>query len=285
MAMMRSKYAEGVLKGLKENNQLEKMDYLSFHPYSYNPDESYPLIDQLQSIVNKYDPNVKLFQNENGAPSENHAYHAIRNYPWSEISQAKWFMRRMVGDRIRNIRSCIFNIADMRYNEVLLSMGLLRTNLQLEIIYKKPAYYAVQRMISFLDDDVKPISMCSSFKQTAFAEKPNGESVLPVLMEYKSAATRTISMAKFEKKGTPAVMVWYNDNIPSDDFKWDETDITIMNTVFKDPVYVEMITGKVFEIKESDWKVSGNNTKFNRLPVWDSPMMLAERSQIYKDKQ
>ena len=283
MAMMRPMFAERVIKGLKEAGQLKTMDYASFHPYSYNPDESYPEIDKLKTMIHKYDPNIKLFQNENGAPSENHAYHAIRNYPWSEIIQAKWYMRRMVGDRVRDIRSCIFNIVDMRYNEVLLSMGLLRSNLQLEVIYRKPAYYGVKRMISFLDDGVKPVGISSSLNLTSLRDNLDVNASPQVTMTYRSSATKSISMAAFEKNGTPVVLLWYNDKIPNNDFIWDQTAITIMNTHFKDPVYVEMITGKVFEIKKDEWSVSGKDTQFKKLPIWDSPMMLVERSQVYFD--
>ena len=49
---------------------------------------------------------------------------------------------------------------------------------------------------------------------------------------------------------------------------------------FVDPVYVEMISGKVYEIDKSDWKNEGDHTRFKKLPIWDSPIMIAERSLV-----
>lgn len=279
------KLAEEVFEILKINNKLELVDYLTYHPYSFNPDDSYPEVEKLNAIIQSYNPNIKLFQGENAAPSDNHyVYHALNNYPWTEISQAKWYMRRMAGDRVRDIRTSVFSIIDMRYNEVLLSMGLLRSNLKREVIYKKPAYYAVQHMVSIFDDDVKPVGIAAAQKQTVTGTMPDQSGQLTV-MEYKSDASRTISLARFEKEGKPIILIWYNDKIPSDDFKWDLTDFTIMNTIFQDPVYVEMISGKVYEIDKSNYTISGQDSRFKKLPVWDSAIMIAERSQVNLKKE
>ena len=74
--------------------------------------------------------------------------------------------------------------------------------------------------------------------------------------------------------------MWYSDEIPSDELAWDKVDVTIKGAAFRDPVYVEMITGKVFELGRSAWKSDGGNTTLTQLPMWDSPMMLAERAQV-----
>ncbi len=47
------------------------------------------------------------------------------------------------------------------------------------------------------------------------------------------------------------------DQIPSDELKWDLVDLTIKKAAFKDPVYVEVITGKVYELGKSAWKSAG----------------------------
>ena len=41
-----------------------------------------------------------------------------------------------------------------------------------------------------------------------------------------------------------------------------------------------MITGKVFEIDKATLKNKGNDVQLKNLPVWDSPVMIAERSQV-----
>jgi hypothetical protein len=199
-----------------------------------------------------------VYQGEAGCPSILEWTHALANYPWTEYSQAKWDLRRMAGDRVRGIPSSIFTIIDLRYTDMLQSFGLIRSNLQHQFIYKRPAYYGVQHMASFFDDEVKPV----------------GE------LEYVSNSPRKMTVAGFEKQSTPVVLVWHNNAVPSDDLRWDSVVLTVRNVTFRDPVYVEMITGKVYQLDENTCNNDGTDVKFTQLPVWDSPVMIAERPQV-----
>lgn len=251
-------FAEGVFKILKENNKLKIIDYLSYHPYSKNPDDSYPNVEKLKALAESYNSNIQLFQGENGCPSQLEWTHALLYHPWTEISQAKWLMRRMAGDHVRFIPTSIFTIIDLHYFNMLQSFGLIRSNLLQEVIYKRPSYYGVRHMVSFFDDSVEPTG----------------------ILEYSSNAYRKITVAGFKKEGTPVTLIWYNDQIPSDEMKWDIVNLTIKNTNFKDPVYVEMVSGKVYEIDKADWENKEGNVIFKNLPVWDSIIMIAEHSQV-----
>jgi polysaccharide biosynthesis protein PslG len=247
-----------LLDALKAKNKLDLVDYWAYHPYVNNPDDCYPLVDKFVSILKSYNPKFKIYQGEVGCPSQLEWTHALAYYPWTEYSQAKWELRRMAGDRVRNIPSSVFTIIDLKYTNMLQSFGLIRSNLLHDIIYKRPSYFGVQHMVSFFDDDA-----------IAMGEMP-----------YESDSNRKMSVAGFKKGGKPVLLVWYNDRIPTDDLKWDPISITVKGVKFQDPVYVEMITGKVFEIDRSALKIIGENTSFIKLPVWDSPVMIAERSQV-----
>ena len=251
-------FTEEVFKILKTNSKLDLVDRLTYHPYTNNPDDSYAAVEKLEAIKNLYNPKIKLYQGENGSPSQLEWTHALNYYPWTEISQAKWFMRRMAGDRMRNIPTSIFTIIDLRYTNMLQSFGLIRSNLLHEIIYKRPSYYGVQHMVSFFDDSVEPV----------------GE------LQYKSNAYRKMTVAGFRNEGSPVALFWYKDQIPGDEMKWDLVTLTIANTTFKDPVLVEMISGKIFEIDSADWEKKDASVIFKKLPVWDSVMMIAERSKV-----
>ncbi len=251
-------FAEGVFKILKENNKLDLVDILTYHPYTNNPDDSYADVEKLEALKNTYNPKIQLFQGENGCPSILEWTHALANYPWTEISQAKWFMRRMAGDRIYNIPTSIFTIIDLQYYNMLQSFGLIRSTVRHDVIYKKPSYYGVQHMVSVFDDSVKP----------------EGKLI------FKSNATREMTVAGFKKGDSPLVLTWYKDQIPNDEMKWDLVNLTIKNVNFKDPVYVEVISGKVFEINKQDWSNKDSDVTFRNLPLWDSVIMLAERSAL-----
>ena len=247
-----------VLDALKAANRLDLVDLWAYHPYTQNPDSCYAGVEKTKALIQSYSPKYKVYQGEVGCPSILEWTHALSNYPWTEYSQAKWDLRRMAGDRLRGIDSSIFTIIDLKYTNMQQSFGLIRSNLLLQFIYKRPVFYGVQHMMSFFDDAVNPV----------------GE------LECTSTAARKLTAAGFEKNGTSVALVWYGDQIPSDELKWDLVDVTIKKARFKDPVYVEMITGKVFDIDKSAWKAAGDGVKFTQLPVWDSPMMLVERGQV-----
>lgn len=247
-----------VLEALKAANKLDLVDLWSYHPYTPNPDSHYPAAEKTKALVQSYSPNYKIYQGEVGCPSILEWTHALAHYPWTEYSQPKWDLRRMAGDRVRGIDSSIFTIIDLKYTNMQQSFGLIRSNLLLQFIYKRPVYYAVQHMMSFFDDAVQPVG----------------------ILEHQSTSDRKITVAGFQKQNTPVVLVWYGDQIPSDELKWDLVDLTIKNTTFQDPVYVEMITGKVYNLDKTAWKNADGSVTFTQLPVWDSPVMIAERAQV-----
>lgn len=251
-------FTKDVFETLRANNKINLVNYLTYHPYNRNPDDSYQGIEKLKALAESYNPEIRLYQGENGCPSILEWSHALSNYPWTEYSQAKWFLRRLAGDRVRNIQSSAFTLIDLKYPNMLQSFGLIRSNLLHEIIYKRPSYYAVQHMVSFFDDNVEAV----------------GE------MGYESNSSRLLTVAGFMKDRTPVALIWYKDQIPSDDLKWDPVDIVIKGLLFNDPVYVEMITGKVYEIDKTTMEVREGDTFFRNLPVWDSPVMIAERRQV-----
>jgi len=247
-----------VLETLKAAGKLDLVDWWAYHPYTPNPDTAYASAEKTRALVQSYSPKYQIYQGEVGCPSILEWTHALANYPWTEYSQAKWDLRRMAGDRMRGIDSSIFTIIDLKYTNMLQSFGLIRSNLLLQFIYKRPAFYAVQHMMSFFDDAVRPV----------------GE------LTCRSNAARKVTAAGFQKQGTPVVLLWYGDQVPSDALAWDPVDVTIENVRFQDPVYVELISGKVYRIDAARWKAAGANVEFTALPVWDSPIMIAERAQV-----
>ena len=231
---------------------------MTYHPYTQNPDSFYLIFNEFQNLLKAYNPRLKLYQGESGCPSILEWGFALNNYPWTEYSQAKWNMRRMAGDWARNIRTSIFTMVDLNYGFMLQSFGQLRADLNHKIIYKRPSFYGIQHMTAFFDDTVRPTG----------------------LLAYESNTTRKMEVAGFSKADTPVVMAWYNDQTPGDTLALDPITLTIKGVMFKDPVYVEMITGRVYSLEKDSWKVTDGSTVFTGLPMWDSPVMLAERTQV-----
>jgi len=249
---------EVCLEALKAANKLDLVQYWAYHPYAPNPDTSYASVEKMKQQVLAYSPKYKLYQGEVGCPAILEWTHALANYPWTEYSQPKWNLRRMAGDRVRDIRSNVFTMIDLKYLNMQQSFGMIRSNLLLEFIYKRPTFYAVQHMMSFFDDAVKPVG----------------------LLQHEAATPRKMTVAGFDKAATPVLLVWYSDKIPDDELKWEPVDMTVKGVTFKDPVYVELITGRVYALADGSWKSEGGDFRLTGLPVWDSPVMLAERAQV-----
>jgi hypothetical protein len=248
-------YPTKVFEILKAKGRLDVTDYVTYHPYTPNPDESYRMVADLEKLVRAYNPALKLYQGESGAPASGTSH---RKDPWSEVSQVKWNLRRMAADRVRNIPSSIFTIIDLKYPDHLQSMGMIRSNEAHEFVYRRPSYYGVRNMACFFDDRVLPV----------------GE------LEHQAKSARQMTVAGFTLEDKPVLLLWYKDRVPGDEIRWDRVDVRISRVRFRDPVYVEMITGRAYALGRDTWANAGDDVEFKGLNIWDSPVMLVERAQV-----
>lgn len=254
------KFSEGVLRILKQENKIELVNYLCYHPYNFNPDESYSNVDKLDSLMKSYAPDMKLFQGENGAPSEWIAGFALSRYQWTELSQAKWFLRRMLGDLARDIPSSVFTIIDISYPNIMNRKGLLYANDDKTVNHKKQSYYAVQNLVSIFDDNLEKIPGFS----------------------FTSDASNKLSVYGYRDiaNGSAILPLWLHDDRPTDYNGTTAINLRIKGVTFKDPVWVDLRTGYVYDIPKSSVASENGVTNFTNLPVYDSPVLLAERNSI-----
>ncbi len=249
-------YTAKVMDILKSENELGLLNYVSFHPYYENPDSAAEAIKALKQLVTSYSPSIKLFQGECGCPSILEWGHALRYIEWSEYSQAKWDLRRMVCDFSMDIQSSIFTIVDLQYPNMQQSFGLMRTNLLNKTVYRRPAYYAVQHLVNILTNEYHSSQLLCKFKS--------------------SRKIQVCGIANSKGKNVGAI-IWYGDKTPSSDISWDRVNASIYGLDIQNPVYIEPITGKIFDVK---YKKSSDKIVFPKLPVWDSPMIIIDKSEV-----
>lgn len=264
---------EACLKALGED--VRYFDAIAYHAYTKNPDVSYKWVNRLREICAKYAPGVPLRQAESGCPSECVPGFAIANQPLSENGQAKWNMRRMLGDWGRGIPCSILHISDMNYVTdrycVFNRKGLLRANQDHQVIQVKKAYYAVQNVASVFDGTVKPVLSERKF----LSEDP------------------TVSAFEFvTDAGRPVLAYWEHgmvdaktreikeDTIPRDDFAWRPAYFEWQGAKLKEPVLVDLFTGAVYAVPEKMQIVHSKGITFARLPLYDSPCLLTERAAV-----
>ena len=253
-------YASDVLEILADENKLSLVNEVTYHPYNANPDKSYEAVAKLRAVVRRYSPDITIRQGENGCPSARRRTKALRDYNWTELSQAKWALRRLLGDLGRDIPSSYFAIMDMKYPDEMNMKGLLKSRNDQTVEYAKPAYYSLQNLAAVFDDNLRTIP----------------------LYAYSADTGISLSVFGYENKSSHAqiVTIWRDDKIPSDSNKKMNIDFTFDDGRFANPVYIDLRQGKVWDIPQANWSRSGNIHRFTNIPCYDSPILIADKSII-----
>ena len=268
-------YITVFLDHLKLKDKLHLIDEVSFHDKPVIPDKKYPAVDQLRSLVAGYSGRIVVVQGENGCPSVPRGQDcmALSQYDWSERSQAKWYLRDMLGDYARNIPHSIFALIDIHYPGFVLHKGLLESTSDMRVKKPKESYYAVQNTISIFDDRFKRIKN-PDYHFDIPAKSPDS---------IKTAADNNgIILYAFQEENStlPLFTVWIGDQRPAHDFPVVPVQITFKNIQFHDPVCVDLLSGLVFDIPKEFWFADNTICTFKRLPIYDSPVLVAERRLI-----
>ena len=257
-----------VAEKLKKENALDLVTHWIYHPYQPNPDSSYASAERLRDFVKGYSPKYDIMQGEVGCPAQLEFAHAMHSIEWTEYSQAKWDLRRTIGDFSRNIPCNVFTMIDLQYTFMLQSFGLVRSNTLKEFVYRRPSFYAMQNVFNLLDCDAKP-------------EKMDLEA--PFTMNYwwdaRNAKPRQLTCSKVVRKGKPLWFFWFAQERPSSQLGFDRIKLPVWGRI-ENPVWVDMITGRVFEVPASMFDLEEKRTVFRDLPMWDSPILIADRSAV-----
>ncbi len=262
-------HLEKCLKAMGEDVKL--FDWIVYHGYAPAPETSYENVEKQKAVLAKYNPKAKMRQGENGCPSEMATKFALSKIAWSEYSQAKWDMRRMLGDLGHDVESSVFTICDFNHigREINLK-GLLRANENHEIIAVKRAYYAVQNVAGLFDNTLTRV------KEPKFTTTDTSIS----LYEYRKEDGRPVFV--FWVHTVPGMRIPSNQmySRPTDSFATRPAVFKHKGTELNDPVWVDLLTGRVYEFPKKDVLVHSNGVTFVNVPVYDSPCVLTERSVV-----
>ena len=279
LARNKAEFLDECLKEMGEDVKL--FDSIIYHGYAPAPESSYEQVEAQKVVLAKYNPAAKMRQGENGCPSEMATRFALSRIPWSEYSQAKWDMRRMLGDLGHDVESSVFTICDFNHTGREINLkGLLRANENKEVIAVKRAYYAVQNVVSVFDDSLTRV------KDSTFGTKDMTLSTY----EYRKADGRPVfvfwthaeEVVKTDKAkgvlGEGEFTVKYLR--PGDSFATRPAMLKYAGAPLKDPVWVDLLTGRVSAFPKKDMLVHSNGVTFVNVPVYDSPCLLTERSVV-----
>ncbi|MEM6845299.1 MAG: hypothetical protein AAF632_24010 [Bacteroidota bacterium] len=252
--------ADSFLAEMQKRSKLHLVDQITYHPYRQNPDEVYDQVLKLRAVVNQYDPRITIRQGENGAPSQYRNTKALRNYPWTETSQSKWALRRMLGDLGRDIETSYFSIVDLNYPDEINRKGTLESDTTKKVVKAKPVYYALQHLAAIFDNTLTRI--------------PN--------YAYTTTADSSLSLFAYRHQATgqQVITLWQDGSIPSDLEEYQSIDVSAPSGNFNEAVWVDLRTGEVLEIPEENIRQEGTQYTFSNIPAYDSPVLIADKSLI-----
>ena len=259
--------------------------WFMFHRYACNPESEIDILLDRQALVKRFNPDGILRQGESGATSEMVKWFSFDGVPFTEITQAKTDLRRMLTDFACGIPTAVFTICDLHYRRngkvSYNPKGLLRADDANRVIGVKRAYYAVQNCVSVFDSTVRQVAA------TQFENKDT-----------------TIFWREYEKGGAPLIAFWQYAEVRGDFRKTKEapgynladgrtryprasdrcdTFPTVFRTKsppMKEPVWVDLLTGRVYAIPPENVLSSASGTVYIDVPCYDSPALLTERCAL-----
>ncbi|MGH8019499.1 MAG: TonB-dependent receptor plug domain-containing protein, partial [Opitutaceae bacterium] len=262
-------YADQFLEGMKSRGKLDLVDAITIHGYPRNPDDT-SNIDKLRAVIAKHGAQIEVRQGETGAPSKYQENFALSRITWTETTQAKWDLRRMLAHHAKDVPFNLFTMSDMHYmlypgeNERVMRMnykGLLGTNPGQTISHVKPVYHAARTVFSLFDDTVKRLP-----------DYP-----------FTTTALRKIAVAGYASDtaaGAQFVTVWFNDAPPAEASGVTRADVTLPAGKFVEPVLIDVRTSTVYALAKDSWSQTPGGATFRALPIYDSPMVIAERKAV-----
>lgn len=262
-----------------------RAEALTYHGYTVNPDTVYPDVERLLSGVHAIDPRIEVRQGENGAPSLNQPSYAFRNIWWTEQSQAKWMLRRMLGDAGRGIPTSVFTLTEMHYpteaesNLAFVggraaltaasakhSKGLLETRRYAPgtpdddrtVVRTKTIYPAVQAVTAIFDSRLTAAGTC----------RVTGASAVTSAFVFRRA------------DGAMAIAVWRSADMPDRNTLHETVDVRCPGAGFRNPpVYVDLLTRAAYATK-SVVRTDDGAIVANDLPIYDAPVLLVDPALV-----
>lgn len=263
-------------------------DTFVYHGYAPNPDSSYEMVEKQRAVVKRLAPHAELRQGENGCSSQWLERFALRQIPWSEVSQAKWDMRRMLGDFGHDVESGLFCFVDINYQPPTFPVfycnrkGYLMLNASNDVIRVKRAYYAVQNTVAVFDGQIRrvkvnPQGICEDKTISFYEYRKQGS---PLMVFWQHGPVKPVKFANMFLGGDTTDYELDRLHAPGDSFETRGISISWQGKPLVEPVWVDLMTGWVYELPKELQIVHRCGVDFVEIPSYDSPCVLTERAAL-----
>jgi hypothetical protein len=251
-------YVNELLRTAAATQTLPLIDAILYHGYAARPEQSYGNLAKFRTTLRQAGADqVRLLQGENGCPSDRGSFGALANEPWTEVSQAKWNLRRLLGDRLHGVPvTNLFSISDMRYPGRLNTKGLLRTDEQHAVTAVKQAYHAYRHVCAVLD--------ARHLRHPAITVTAPG---------HMAGALGDPA------DGSLVVALWRDKERPGETLDCAPCDVQV-DAALDDPVLVDLRSGWVHAIPPAVVTRTATSTSIAGVPTYDSPMLILPRASV-----
>ncbi len=274
------KYAEPYMKILSDKGKTGLFTWMIYHDYSLNPDTIYPKVVVFADMIRRYAPAMRIWQGESGATSSPHYSAPISSGEWnSELTQCKWNARRVIGDLGHGLESLIFTFYDPAYDQpqrytkfidplwirtredrFMKRMGLIKCNEDFKVLKVKPAYYTLQNIASVFDSTLESVTNCTCEVQCA---KPSA-----------------VYLFRKQNSGPHLLAFWDRSSHPENENPTVPAQFTLSGVTFEDPVWVDTVTGAIYELPKDRCLVEDGKTVLKDIPLYDAPAFITDKRAV-----
>ena len=140
--------------------------------------------------------------------------------------------------------------------------GLVKTDKAYRLLKVKIAYYAVQNVVAIFDDTLVRVP---DYPCEVQCEKPSA------CYAYKN-----------KQSGQPMLVFWDTSEVPSDRNETVPATFTLAKDSFTEPVWVDTITGGIFEIPADRLVRDGEKLIVKNIPVYDAPALVVDKALVVR---
>jgi hypothetical protein len=78
------------------------------------------------------------------------------------------------------------------------------------------------------------------------------------------------------------LVLWDNSGTPDDAFVTRPAQVVVKGLVIQEPVWVDLVSGRIFEIPADRITNAGGSTVLKDIPLYDAPVLIAEKGLVLK---
>ena len=261
------------LDGFLSSEGAGNFSHWSVHPYGELPEARDNAIRAIQGLLRARGKSAAVWQSECGFPSSANTGGWGFGGPWDETKHAKWLLRRLLCDARLGMPVSIYFVlhdypAQLEAGPDKGRMGINRKGLYRHGSWdRKPAADAFAHLSSLLDNRFEP---APDAPPPGFEITANGSPTAP-----KTETIKTC-LLKHKPSGQPAIVYWLG--VPMETkFRPARVTVTMPDASIQQPVLVDLLDGNVYALPRD---AQSGQTKFEDLPLADSPLVLCSRAAV-----